>query len=1195
MIHRSHKRPFVSIGLWLLTLLLVLSGGLSTAMSVSAQDTSPPSADTDLDSPPVSPGALNFSNPNSEATVELTASAFLRLLTGEAVSSTEATYVDSMLVEHPFMYGDAIPPRLVETDFAHNTLTVIASPHSYVAVNGETVTWIPNTAYLGDHRIPLAPDGEGSTFTGQLSDIPESTDASLEIRYSCQITVPVSESDLYLNYAWSYADQLIRERTEYGEQLAAYEAYQTYLSEKATYDRAFSEWQTYLSEKNKYDTLQAEYLAYEAAMTAYRRQLAAYEAYQTALADYHQQLAAYEAAYTAYVAAQNAYQSALPIYETYQAQVAQVVDCLTTLNSCFLYNSRGKQLYATLIGDTVATVVDKKSELVDVGKCDPRDIDTSAAATAALQDLLTQYKELTTLPEQFAFYQAHYSEIQKNFSDLYGCLRSLYNNDIVKSTLINYEKLERYIEFLSQLYVVSTGLDDDKNRAEPQDWVIYGRYDSAYYGDKPHRYNTELEPEQIPPDKNNADPTGLTCPSAHVSKPQPPAPLTVTRPIMPAEVVCPIEPDAVLKPTEPTPVAKPVEPTPVTNPGEKPVAPIYTPLQQEMIAACESGTLFRRATGETKTLTFETALSKRLSLQNERPVEFYDADGKTLLWSTELDDGATITFGGTTPTRPDTDKYTYRFVGWKDQDGQLLSELGVVDEKHESFYASYEATLRNYTVTWRIAGAETSVVLPYGTVPVYDGTPEQASTEQYHYRFAGWDKDLTALVGDVTYEALFEAFPRRYTVTWVYAEGNSSSAEWDYGTLPAPDKAPTRPADTTYIYTFTAWDNEPTVVTGDITYTACYDALPILPSLAPDGSDAPPQTVEITDDAYTATIPVEGLRMDRLLTLAKQTDRTITLLSSNGVLSLTLNRAAVTDLAAKGCTQVSITDATDARAGNGPTGYDIRITDADGQLITPSYAISLAFRQANAYTKVYDKKNPDQPLPCTFADGILTLKLNQSAVLHFRNEYPVTVLPCENAVLSADRTVALLGDTVTLTLTCADELAATLTVVGQLTGTVYPVTPANGILSFPMPDEPVEIRATTERKTFTVTFIVDGVVLSEKVYFLGDTVEVPADPQKANDGKTVYTFTGWSPVVTSVTGDATYTAVFRESTQGDSQDYIPPYSRNRAYILYIEIALVLSLIIAIPIVSVILVKRHKRKKKAQAVTPANTSDPPAKD
>ena len=63
---------------------------------------------------------------------------------------------------------------------------------------------------------------------------------------------------------------------------------------------------------------------------------------------------------------------------------------------------------------------------------------------------------------------------------------------------------------------------------------------------------------------------------------------------------------------------------------------------------------------------------------------------------------------------------------------------------------------------------------------------------------------------------------------------------------------------------------------------------------------------------------------------------------------------------------------------------------------------------------------------------------------------------------------------------------------------------------------------------YTVRFLDwDGTLISEATCHYGDTAAVPEDPVKKADETFTYPFDGWDKEVTSVTGDADYTAVYR--------------------------------------------------------------------
>ena len=80
---------------------------------------------------------------------------------------------------------------------------------------------------------------------------------------------------------------------------------------------------------------------------------------------------------------------------------------------------------------------------------------------------------------------------------------------------------------------------------------------------------------------------------------------------------------------------------------------------------------------------------------------------------------------------------------------------------HFSNYAVIFEDVQNYTVTWKNYDGtvlETDEDVENGTIPTYNGeTPTKASDDAYYYIFAGWDKEITAVTGDVTYTATFTA------------------------------------------------------------------------------------------------------------------------------------------------------------------------------------------------------------------------------------------------------------------------------------------------------------------------------------------------------------------------------------------------------------------------------------------------------
>ena len=127
-------------------------------------------------------------------------------------------------------------------------------------------------------------------------------------------------------------------------------------------------------------------------------------------------------------------------------------------------------------------------------------------------------------------------------------------------------------------------------------------------------------------------------------------------------------------------------------------------------------------------------------------------DGTILETDEKVEYGTVPTYDGETPTKAANAQYTYTFKGWTPDVDTVTGNV--------TYTAVYTSTVNTYTVTWKNWDGtilETDEKVEYGTLPTYDGeTPTKAEETRYTYSFIGWDKDVTAVSGDVTYTAQFE-------------------------------------------------------------------------------------------------------------------------------------------------------------------------------------------------------------------------------------------------------------------------------------------------------------------------------------------------------------------------------------------------------------------------------------------------------
>lgn len=216
-------------------------------------------------------------------------------------------------------------------------------------------------------------------------------------------------------------------------------------------------------------------------------------------------------------------------------------------------------------------------------------------------------------------------------------------------------------------------------------------------------------------------------------------------------------------------------------------------------------------------------------------VKFVDENGDVL-------SNANYTYGKELVVAEDPSKdadktYTYTFSGWDaDKDGAVDEVVTIVTDDAE-YTAVYTATYIDYTV--RFFDYDESLLSEatyhYGDEVVEAEATASYSTVENDYTFAGWDKEVTKVIGNADYYAQYTSTAIDYTIIFAYkdteGEDTSSTQIKNYGDEVVEPVVETYENDTT-VFTFDHWTTEvdgeevvveviPTV-TGDATYTAVY-------------------------------------------------------------------------------------------------------------------------------------------------------------------------------------------------------------------------------------------------------------------------------------------------------------------------------------------------------------------------------------
>lgn len=217
----------------------------------------------------------------------------------------------------------------------------------------------------------------------------------------------------------------------------------------------------------------------------------------------------------------------------------------------------------------------------------------------------------------------------------------------------------------------------------------------------------------------------------------------------------------------------------------------------------------------------------------EFTVSYYGQDGSTLLGTETVENGGNASGLQDTPTKPDTEQYTYTFAGWSNTTNATTATSGILNNitADKSVYAAFSETEKTFTVTF-YNGEEliyTAQNVSYNGTAVYSGTtPTKAETSEYTYTFVGWNANssastadadaLTNVTADRTVYAIFTAVSKGYTV---YFYNGETLLETVTG-VPSGGTAAytgTTPTSSQTGYIFDGWNPSNTNITAD---TSCY-------------------------------------------------------------------------------------------------------------------------------------------------------------------------------------------------------------------------------------------------------------------------------------------------------------------------------------------------------------------------------------
>ena len=473
-------------------------------------------------------------------------------------------------------------------------------------------------------------------------------------------------------------------------------------------------------------------------------------------------------------------------------------------------------------------------------------------------------------------------------------------------------------------------------------------------------------------------------------------------------------------------------------------------------------------------------------------ITFQNEDG-TVLQSDTLEINTMPAYTGATPTKASTEQYNYTFAGWTPTIAAVTGDT--------TYTATYTSTVRQYQI--RFVNENGAVLqsksFAYGSTPTYTGTtPTKANTAQYEYTFAGWTPEVVTVTGEATYTATFTSTLRKYLIKFVDEDGTVlQSSSLDYGTLPVYTGAtPTKAGTAQYNYTFAGWTPTIATVTGFATYTATYTTSLrkyLITFVDTEGAVLQSDSLAYgSTPTYTGATPVKASTEQYEYTFAGWTPKVKTV---TGDATYTTK---FTSTLRK---------------------YLIRFVDEDGEILQSD---SLAYGSMPVYTGATPTKAGTAQYDYEFAGWTPTIVAVTGEAAYTATytsiirQYLITFVDEDGTVLQSDSVAygsmpAYAGDTLTKASTEQYDYA--------FAGWTPEIAAVTGDATYTATYE------ATLRK-YLITFLdEDSTVLSAAEWDYG-TMPSCDEPVKAEDEHYTYTFTGWTPEIVAVTGEATYMATY---------------------------------------------------------------------
>ena len=561
-------------------------------------------------------------------------------------------------------------------------------------------------------------------------------------------------------------------------------------------------------------------------------------------------------------------------------------------------------------------------------------------------------------------------------------------------------------------------------------------------------------------------------------------------------------------------------------------------------------------------------------------VNFYDYDRVTLLETLRVRPGEIIAYTAGVPTRAGDYYAEYSFSHWVYSNGDRYNfeRLG----NSADFYPVFNATPYYDVIFYaedRVTVLETLRVLKGGSLIGSAPVPSKNSDDSFGYEFEYWTDingakyDISSVDEDVYLYPYFNSIPY-VTVTFTAADGKPMhSVRVLQGSSVIFDRElPKRDSTIVADYIFDGWSDENGVVYDLSSITSNVTLYPFFKEIYKEydldrdynGTGMTQFTVNL------GAIGFDDIPVEHFLSVAAE-NRGALLIETEEA-SVRFPYSAVSALKKAGVAYVSAGFTKMSRSSGGYS-FTVVLKDARERIISERFSVSVSFEFpdsefADAASIVYTGEDGERySVLKKYENGTITFDAYTSVRYDMVILRYISVSKNNPIDLEVSDSVAEAGAVISVSIVGDIPAGKKLELYYFDSNSVKCVINDS---TFIMPDGNVTVYASLADIFYTVTFVSDGKILMSYQYKYGETVIVPRNPTKQNDGKYSYTFVGWSEEIGEVTGDATYHAVFDSELLPEDEGGIKIADK---YLKIIKIAIIVVAAVLITVVAIIITKK----------------------